>query len=311
MSIGSSVEAKISLEDPVISSNPLNFLERMKQGVPLIRRNDFGNKDGSEMMMCMAFLSEDLYRIRFVKQDTHTKGEISVSYLRLSDVDRIAQSNADKHAVALLVPSENMVMELIFAGAEDWSVWYNGLKRLMRPSSTCTENHKIQLHEKASSGKVCELLNEIQEQNRNLKEVVSTHQSMILDMSTLLKRRESEIAQMKRLLELRDGTISELSNLLRSFISKQSSIEDFLVYNPSISFSNSTSDSSAVEVSKCSRVQTDDYFLKNSDRVGTPPTSVSTSFDSTAVIEGLENQLRMLDERKRHLQALFETIGGC
>ena len=68
-------------------------------------------------------------------------------------------------------------------------------------------------------------------------------------------------------------------------------------------------------VSRLSALNDPPTVLKNSDRKNshTPATTVCTSFEGADVLEGLESQLRRLDERKKQLEVMLESVAatGC
>ena len=285
------------------------WFEIMKEGVPLIRRIDSLESE-SEVTMCMAFLDDNLRSIRFVRQENDQSKEFSVASLSLPLIERIAHSCTDRHAIALMVPSESMIMELIFASEEDWTRWYSGLKRLVPPSGDepCIDGGpEIDQGQFSQNPGVVQVMDGMEVENMNLKEALSIHKNMILDLSSVVIEKGRQISHLKQLLDIRDKTIAEQSNIIESLINNQSRIASLFSHIPLI---RSPTNQLAQSSNECLDPM-GSALLKNSLRPKTSITSISTSFNSVEVIDGLENQLKQLDERKRQLQVLFEKLSGC
>ena len=288
-----------------------SMVSKMKEGVPLIRRIESGAVDSNEATMCMAFLSDELTSVKFVKKQEDSPDLLAISHLSLSDVEEVAMSKADKHAIALLIPNENSIVELIFASEEDLECWFYGLKILCaddKVDSTNSEATEIQDESLATSPspvpELVELVRELQIQNSGLKEVLGHCQSLIDDLKDRADREEeqrihteNENVKLVKLLVVRDETIGELSNLVQSLITKQSSLVSM----------HCKPVSSSVPSSR--RVSIDAPRLyKPADRSSPATTASSSYFEGTSVLDGLESQLKKLDERKKQLELLLGSV---
>jgi hypothetical protein len=291
------------------------MVSRMKEGVPLIRRIESASVDSNEMSMCMAFLSEDLSSLNFVKKEGESDTQMAISSLNLVDVEEVAISKADKNALALFVPNENLIAELIFASEEDWSCWYYGLKILCasdKAESTKSEATEVQDESLATSPspvpELMELVRELQIQNGGLKEVLSHCQTLIDELKDRADKEEekriqseNENSRLIKLLSVRDETIGELATLVQSLIAKQSSLVSMHA-KPSTSSGSSRRSSLDVHAPR---------LYKHSERssAATPATTTSSSyFEGSSVLEGLESQLKKLDDRKKQLELLLESV---
>ena len=293
------------------------MVSRMKEGVPLICRIESASVDSNEMSMCMAFLAENLSALNFVKKGGEPDTEMAISSLSLVDVEEVAISKADKNALALFVPNENLIAELIFASENDWSCWYYGLKILCasdKAESTKSEATEVQDESLATSPspvpELVELVRELQIQNGGLKEVLNHCQTLIDELKDRAEKEEErriqcehENSRLVKLLSVRDETIGELATLVQSLIAKQSLVVSMHA-RPSIS-------------SVCSRRSPLDVnaprLYKHSERSSeaTPATTTSSSyFEGSSVLEGLESQLKKLDDRKKQLELLLESVSN-
>jgi hypothetical protein len=118
---------QVTIDDTVTGS-----IIRMREGTPLIRRIEGPGDDSADVTMCVAFLSDELDCIRFLKHDSASE-HLPISHeVKVPDISRVAQSTTDDHSLALLIPSDDVIVEFIFASEEDYSAWYTGMKYLIR-----------------------------------------------------------------------------------------------------------------------------------------------------------------------------------
>lgn len=201
--------------DSMISDRFGSNFGRMKEGCPVIRRVETENAYKlPEMVMCVASLADDLKSIKFVRTDDFDPDYVSVSVVLVSEVERVSASDIDKFAVALLISGQEMIMELIFATEEDWSIWLSGLATLcpdLQREEPCAS--------KVTISELIEVIEEMQKQNKNLRSMLSRYEDMDASSMELLR---IENADLRSVLYIRDDTIGEMSVLVQSLIEKQS-----------------------------------------------------------------------------------------
>jgi hypothetical protein len=315
------------------STDTFNFsdvIAKMRDGVPVIQKSETCVPGSSEMSMCLILLTDDLASLKLIRQSESEEDQIAVSTLHLSEVEQVAVANSEKHAIGLLVPGRELIIEVIFATEEDWNVWYSGLKVLCASSAqTKNEEHhdarsvsgdscvtEMQDHSciatASPTAELVALVNELQSQNEGLKDALKRYDGVMEDMRTQLAeeresrdRAESQNLRMKKLLMVREDTITELSELVQSLLKKQAGLSQIHDEGPDEYFIGSE---------RKVRSRDPSPRITNLMRISarsTPATSVSDSMEAPQVLQNLESQLRMLEQRKNFLEKMLEqTIAG-
>ena len=287
-----------------------SMISRMKLGVPLIRRIESCAPDRNEMTLCIAFLSDDLQTIKFVKSDDAIDSEIAVSTLKLCNVEEVAQSNTDRLAVGLLLPKLELIIELIFASPDDARIWFTVVKLLSSREATIDEVQSATTEIQGTDPSVdetpdmelMELVSQLQNQNESLKDTLTRYDSALDDMKRLVEvekeaRRvaDDECTRLRRLLLVREDTITELSMLVQTLLRQQTvsirrdsvmtTIRPHQIAAPTVAFSKQVAGS-------------------------TPPTSLGSLEDMPDVLQSLSGQLQSLEERKQQLERMLEAVSG-
>lgn len=302
-------------EDKVqLVSRFTDMIVKMKEGVPLIRRIQSDIREKNETTICMAFLSDDLTAIKFVKHSDEPGKEISVSVMELSAIDAVGYSTSDKHGVGLLIGSEEIIVTLIFASDEDWTCWYSSLRVLCARGPVdedwekSSQDTAVQPEDGALVPELVSLVGELQKQNSELKEMmnkfsgtVETLRNALEEEQKLRKGAEADNVRLKKLLIVREETVGELSGLIQSLLKKQREImeEDKRVVVPKI----------------------DNYFIgsaissrrdstETADLMSRPSTASTPTRCDYSVLGGLESQLRQLEARKQQLETMLESVTG-
>jgi hypothetical protein len=295
------------------------IISRMINGVPVIRKIETCSPGSAEMALCLTILSDDLESLKFVRDtDENGGGNIAVSSLYLGDVEQVAISNADTHAIGLFIPNQGLIMELIFASPEDWNVWFTGLTVLCSKSVIDKQNMENVESESAEwrttevqdtsciittspTGELVALVNELQAQNENLKSMLDTYEGAVDEIKAQLEEEmkgrhhaEKEALRLKKLLMVREETITELSDLIQSLLQKQQSIS---------SIENSAEEFFIGSERKDRKPRVINLMKPNSIR--TPATTVSDTVEVPEILQSLEDQLKMLEHRKHILEAML------
>ncbi len=281
---------------------------RMKSGAPIVRYSEVGSSGVNrkpDVQMCFAYLNDSMDQIVFV---LHPKSDVvydsPLSVLLLSKVEQVEASNIDKFSVALLLPEELEIAELIFATEEDWNCWLCGLKALcsrqIRSDETqeqCDEPQEELDQSSPDLEELYSLVDRLENQNDLLKRIKAEYEISLNDANETLERKDGEIHNLKLLLELRDDTIRELSGSLHSLVTKQSIIVAKLT---------SSSCSGYAVPLELDKAPLKPIQLNH----GLTHSSKSTSGSGTFELKGLqslEEQLKLLNERKRHLESLLAS----
>jgi hypothetical protein len=271
------------IESTVIESDPADeaviqrvseMISRMKEGSPVVRYTEISASSKPEVVMCMACLTDDLDSINFIPREESTDHKPTLSSLSLSKVERVDSSNLDKFAVALLLPEDLQITELIFASESDWAQWMYGLKVLCARDgqSDETASNETEVQDEKPDTRVAELLSllgAMGAQNEILKTMKNEYEKTIDFMSDSLREKDAEISHLTSLLAEKDNSISELKTVIKPNESQKPPL--------------------------------------------TTPKLVHPSSASTASfgLENLEEQLKRLDERKRQLELLLASVGGA
>ena len=313
-------EVNDALDIPHVKSVPVmrfsEIIDRMKEGVPIIRRSETCIPGSLETSMCLAILSDDLACLQFVRESESEEDQIAVSTLYLAEVEQVAIANSDKHAVGLLVPGRELILELIFASAEDWHCWFSGLQILCsknKEESISDDSCGTEMQDNSSSSPTAELVtlvNELQHQNESLKNVLDGYDKATEEMKNQLsqerelrQRAENQNSRMMKLLLVREETITELSDLVQSLLRKQTKVleddchEEYFIGSEKKAKSKEPSPQIT-------------NLLRHSGR-STPATSVSDCMEAPLVLQSLEQQLRLLEQRKNYLEKMLnQTVIG-
>jgi hypothetical protein len=277
-------------------------LARMTEGCPLIRRIDGCSFGQSDTVICVALLSEDLSLLQFIREDEAVVDDIKLAGIRVADIDAVAPAKEQKHAIGVLLPKSEMIVELVFASAEDYKHWYTGLRFLIaqRQLEAVTDEERDGAPVATSSpvGELVELVNELQTQNSNLQNMLNQYDSIVLglksqveDLQRSKRHTEIENLKLKRLLYVREDTINELSSLVQSLIRKQHCLGLPIGEAPEEFFIGTEAKPAKV---------TD--LLKLADRKS-PATTIGD--DPPVVLQNLESQLKTLENRKYVLEAML------
>lgn len=299
--------------------DPQLLFEKMLDGTPLIRVISGCSPDLSENVICVAFLTEDLSSIKFLRNRDAEEAGLSVSVLYFSDIEQVAPSNSHKNAVALLLRKHEVIIELIFALSEDAECWFTGLTALIstvsgREPAFCeleavadndscgTESQDSTSMSTLTTSPVLDLVNlvnDLQSQNEKLKTTLVQYDTVVDELKEQLgvvlqanREAEAENAKLTKLLYVREDTITELSQLVQFLIQKQQSLslrqdcpEEFFIGNER----------------KVPRLKD---LLRNNERVSSA-TTVSESADTPLVLRNLEGQLKILEDRKQVLESML------
>lgn len=307
---------------PLVAEDKVQLVSRftemickMKEGVPLIRRIQSDIREKNETTICMAFLSDDLAAIKFVKQSEEPGKEISVSVMELSAIDAVGYSTSDKHGVGLLIGSEEIIVTLIFASEEDWTCWYSSLRVLCARGAVdedweqSSQDTAVQ-HEDdgALIPELVSLVGELQKQNSELKEMmnnfshtVGTLRSALEEEEQKRKAAEAGNVRLKKLLLVREDTVGELSVLIQTLLKKQREImeDDSRVMAPKI-------DKYFIGSAMSSRRDS----TETADLLSRPSTASTPTRSDYSVLGGLESQLRQLEARKQQLEKMLASVTG-
>ena len=318
-------EAVRNQTDPTSSREKLlseleRIWKRMMEGTLLIRVMS-SCSDQSENVICVAFLTQDLSSIKFLRNHDSEEGDLTVSVLCLTDIDQVAISNSHKNAVGMLLRKHEVIIELVFASREDTECWFTGLKALeltgrdreyapteleiVADNDSCgTETQDSMLASPVTTSPVSDLVNlvnDLQSQNAKLKDMLTQYDRVVDELKAQLdgvlqanRKADAENAKLTKLLYVREDTITELSQLVQSLIQKQQSLvarqdcpEEFFIGNET----------------KVPRIKD---LLRNNERVS-PATTVSEPTDIPLVLRNLEGQLKILEDRKQLLESM---LGG-
>lgn len=296
------------------------IVDRMKEGVPIIRRSETCVPGSLETSMCLAILSDDLACLQFVRESESEEDQIAVSTLYLSEVEQVAIANSDKHAIGLLVPGRELILELIFASAEDWHCWFSGLQILCSKNKeesisgdscgTEMQDNSCLVTSSSPTAELVTLVNELQQQNESLKNVLDGYDKATEEMKNQLsqerelrQRAENQNSRMMKLLLVREETITELSDLVQSLLRKQTKVLDDDCHEEYFigSEKKARSKEPSPQITN---------LLRHSGR-STPATSVSDCMEAPLVLQNLEQQLRLLEQRKNYLEKMLnQTVIG-
>ena len=291
-----------------------SMISRMKQGVPLIRRIESCAPDRNEMTLCIAFLSEDLQIVKFVKSDDDSETEISVSALKLCNVEEVALSLADRFAVGLLLPKLELIIELIFASVDDAEIWYSVFKLLCSKPASGPESlsdvaseatdvqETVPSVDATQNMEVLELISDLQRQNEALKTTLLQYDDALVDMKRSLDLEKdarqaaaAENARLQNLLLVREETITELSLLVQTLIRQQTFV--------------SRRDSVMTTI-RPHEIMAPKLGLAKPIAASTAASSLGSFSETPDVLHTLSEQLGGLEERKRQLERMLESVTG-
>lgn len=260
---------------------------RMKSGAPIVRYSEIGKSGASskpEVHMCYAYLNDALDQIVFVAKGGDSPRDSPVSVIALSKVEQVEASNLDQFAVALLLPEDMQISELIFATEEDWHAWLAGLKVLCARLDTPVQGDRST---EPSAEELYAIVGELMKQNEVLKRIKEEYEHALSKASKQLHSQDEEIRNLKSLLELRDETIRDLTESVHSLSTKQSILSAKLAAHYSVPPRPA-------------------HVPSGSSK------STTGSFEfGVKGLENLEQQLKKLDERKRQLELLLSSAGGA
>jgi hypothetical protein len=206
----------------------------MQDGAPVIRHIETAcsAKDKVPAIdMCIVRLSHDMTQIRFDSEASGTFCAGIFDALDISTIEQVAASNLDKHAVGLLIPEREIIIELIFASEEDWKNWLYGLEILCANFRTKKEGSLTPDTSVSDDGIVSDLLEMVEElkaHNEALIGINDRYELSLENATRQLQIEKSKNANLYCLLSIKDSNISELSNLVTSLLQQQSILCRFI-----------------------------------------------------------------------------------
>lgn len=296
------------------------IVSKMKEGVPVIRKLESCVPGSTEIAMCIAILSDDLQFVKFVRESDGSNDDITVSVLELAAVEQVAVSNADTHAVGLFIPKEELIMELIFASSDEWSRWLTGLKVLC--AKTDSPETVVDVDKSASAescltevqdiscmitnspmSELVGLVNELQNQNEGLKSMLEEYERAVDEVKVQLNEEikarrsaENEAVRLRKLMLVREDTITELSELVQSLLRKQACLTSMESCPEEFFIGSERKDRKPLRVTNLMR--------------STPVTTLGETDEIPLVLQGMEEQLRILEQRRHLLEGMLTSAMG-
>jgi hypothetical protein len=185
-----------------------SLTSRMKQGTRVIRVVESGDQQCIDM--CMLKLSPDEKRVFIVDEYMNTVS------LEVGSFVKVARSNMDEHAIALLIPSTSEILQFIFSSEEELHLWFTGFRSLRARDDSfqaqacssrastpdtahsedcCDETVNITRGRLGYHDTICdliEIISELRDQNDSL-----IRSRKLYEDATMVLANELEISQMK------------------------------------------------------------------------------------------------------------------